>query len=148
MIDYAKEKWMPVPNYHGVLASNMGRVVKQPSCAPMPHGGLRWYKPKPTHGYITKACKKAAHEYRGVYFKGIGNIKVHRMVCMAFHGLPPQGKPVCIHLDEDAHNNCEDNLKWGTQKENLNMPKHIAYCKSRTGENSNVAKARRKREAA
>lgn len=51
---------------------------------------------------------------------------------------------VVIHLDENAHNNRPENLKWGTQKENLNMPKYIADLKSRVGEHSSVFKARAK----
>lgn len=69
-----------------------------------------------------------------------GNMKIHRLVCEAFHGSPPFPKAVVIHLDENGKNNNASNLKWGTQKENLNMPKFIAYCKTRTGVNSAVFK--------
>jgi hypothetical protein len=65
------------------------------------------------------------------------------LVCEAFHGPPPEGKPVVIHKDEDAHNNTPENLKWGTQKENLNAPGFIEHCKSRTGENNPYVKGRR-----
>jgi hypothetical protein len=52
--------------------------------------------------------------------------------------------PVVLHLNEDALDNRPENLRWGTQKENLNMPKFIEYCKGRTGENSPSAKAKAK----
>ena len=39
-----------------------------------------------------------------------------------------------IHLDEDGMNNRPENLRWGTQKENLNMPKIKAYHRSRIGD--------------
>ena len=71
-------------------------------------------------------------------------MKVHRIVCEAFHGLAPFKKAVVIHIDENSTNNRPENLRWGTQKENLNMPKFIEYCKSRTGENSPVKKALKK----
>ena len=77
----------------------------------------------------------------------LGNIKIHRAVCEAFHGPAPEGKPIVLHLDEDATNNRPENLRWGTQKENLNMPGFIDYCKGRTGEDSPVTKHRRKIEA-
>jgi len=83
----------------------------------------------------------------GMITKFYGNIKVHRLVCEAFHGPPPFDRAVVIHLDENALNNKPENLKWGTQKENLNMPGYIAYCKSRTGENSPGAKGLKKRLA-
>lgn len=110
----------------------------------MPHGGWRKYTPAPTYGNKRKACKTARHEYYGFFNKERGNLKIHRLVCEAFHGPAPFPKAVVIHLDENALNNRPENLKWGTQKENLNMPKFIAYCKSRTGENSPGIKGRAK----
>lgn len=105
----------------------------------MPHGGFRRYTPKPTYGTRTKASKVAAHVYMGLYARHYGNMKVHRLVCEAFHGPPPFDKAVVIHLDEDATNNRADNLKWGTQKENMNMPKIMAYWRGRTGDKSPAA---------
>ena len=142
------EVWKYVPNLGGVMASSLGRIIKQPKYCPMWHGGYRAYMPKPTYGNITRSNKTAKHSYRGVYYKGIGNVKVHQAVCAAFHGEKPFDKAVVIHLDENAHNNVPENLKWGTQKENLNSPKFIEYCKSRTGENSNYYKHQRKKDAA
>lgn len=68
--------------------------------------------------------------------------KVARIVCEAFHGPAPEDLPICIHIDENARNNAPTNLRWGTQKENLNCPGFIAYCKGRTGANSTHAKAK------
>ena len=51
-----------------------------------------------------------------------------------------------MHLNEDSSDNRPENLMWGTQKENLNAPGFIAYCKGRTGENSSYTKGKRKRE--
>lgn len=138
------EEWKPVPSLKGVLASSLGRVKFPDRTAKMPHGGMRSYNPKPTHGYVTRASKTARHSYRGVYNKFFGNVKVHKAVCEAFHGPKPFAKAVVIHLDEDAHNNRPENLKWGTQKENLNMPKIKAYHRSRTGKNSPHAISKRK----
>ena len=50
----------------------------------------------------------------------------------------------CLHIDENSANNRPENLKWGTQKENMNAPGYLAYCRSRVGDLSPVAKARRK----
>lgn len=102
----------------------------------MPYGGIREYKTKPTYGCLTRASKTAQHFYMGAYNSFFGNIKVHRAVCEAFHGAPPFSKAVVIHLNEDGTDNRPENLKWGTQKENLNMPKFVDYCRNRTGENS------------
>jgi len=50
-----------------------------------------------------------------------------------------------IHINENALDNRPENLKWGTQKENLNMPSFIEYCKGRTGEESPRTKGLKKR---
>lgn len=131
-----EEVWKPVTSKQGVLASSYGRVQLPSSTRPMPYGGTREYSPKPTYGFNTKASKSALHEYKGLYSRVFGNLKVHRLVCEAFHGLAPFYRAVVIHLDENALNNRPENLRWGTQKENLNMPKFLAYCRARTGENS------------
>ena len=139
-----QETWKPIPSQSGMMASSWGRVIFPERTAQMPHGGLRAYTPIPTYGCKRKASKTARHEYYGIFHKERGNMKIHRLICEAFHGPPPFPKAVVIHLDEDALNNRPENLKWGTQKENLNMPKFIAYCKSRTGENSPTIKGRAK----
>lgn len=130
------EVWKDVPSRPGIKASSWGRICLPPRQAKMPNGGVRVYTPKPTYGTKTKARKEAVHICMGYQSKFYGNMKIHRLVCEAFHGPAPEGKPVVIHIDEDATNNRPENLRWGTQKENLNMPKFIEYCKSRTGENN------------
>lgn len=131
-----EEIWKPVPSLPGVMASTLGRIKLPPRKAAMPHGGIREYNPKPIYGTITRASKTARHSHMGVYSKFFGNIKVHRAVCEAFHGPAPFDGAVVIHLDENAHNNQPKNLKWGTQKENLNMPKYKEYLRSRVGDKS------------
>jgi HNH endonuclease len=43
--------------------------------------------------------------------------KVHRLVCIAFHG-PPQNNEVCDHKDGNKLNNRADNLRWCDSFEN------------------------------
>ena len=100
----------------------------------MPNGGTRTYKTKPIFGVKRRSKKGAAHSYFGVMYRG-KNYKIHRLVCEAFHGPCPPDKSVVIHIDEDGLNNKPDNLKWGTQKENMNSRGFIEYCIGRTGEN-------------
>lgn len=140
-------QWKPVPSLRGVLASSEGEILFPPRNAPLHHGGYRIYIPKPTKGVVQRSRKLAQHSYRGTWSTEHRNIKVHRAVCEAFHGPPPFPGAVVIHIDEDAHNNRPENLKWGTQKENLNAPGFIAYCKGRIGEDSPTVKGRRKKAA-
>ena len=110
----------------------------RPYEAPMPYGGVRIYGGAKTIGSLRG-------DRRFWMLKG-KNYKVARLVCEAFHGSPLRHRPYCIHKDENAQNNTPSNLKWSTQKENLNAPGFLAYCRSRTGENSPVVKWRRRRE--
>lgn len=72
------------------------------------------------------------------------NYKISRLVCIAFNGPPPFDGAYVLHDDECETNNRADNLVWGTQKQNLNYPGFIAYCKSRVGDDSPIRKAARK----
>ena len=137
------EEWKPVPSLPGVMASSEGRILLPPRHAPLPNGGWRLYTPEPTTGVRKMAKRGAKHVYLGFFNSAYGNIKVHQAVCEAFHGEKPFPKAVVIHLDENALNNRPDNLKWGTQKENLNMPKIKAYHQSRTGNDNPHVKGRK-----
>jgi HNH endonuclease len=144
------EIWKPVPSEPGVLASSWGRVLLPPRYAPMWHGGYRAYFPEPQYGQVAKAQKTAKHEYMQIMVRRDGgNVrqtprKVHQLICEAFHGPKPFTEAVVIHLDENALNNWPENLKWGTQKENLNMPKVKAYHASRRGDMSAVSVGKRR----
>lgn len=136
--------WKPVPSKDGIMANNLGQIKLPERKVMMPNGGHRIIKTKPVYGVKCKASKNARHQYYGTMSRVHGTMKVHRLVCEAFHGPPPFDRAVVIHIDENALNNRPENLRWGTQKENLNMPGFIAYCKSRTGENSPTTKGRKK----
>lgn len=97
----------------------------------MKNGGYRLYEPKPRVGQISRAGKAAVHTFRIIMVfdaskpSGQRTRKVHQLVCEAFHGPKPFPEAVVIHKDEDAHNNTPMNLKWGTQKENMNSSKFL-----------------------
>ena len=47
------------------------------------------------------------------------NFLVHRLLGICF--IPnPENKPMIDHIDRDRSNNCLDNLRWVTNKENCN----------------------------
>lgn len=130
------EIWKDVPSQPEIMASSLGRICVKPCKRPMPSGGERWYRPKPTYGYE----EKSATGRPGVPKRRIIRIgrlkktfKVARLVCEAFHGPSPDGRPVVMHMDEDPSNNTPANLKWGTQKENMNMPKFIEWRSEHRG---------------
>ena len=53
----------------------------------------------------------------------IGQERVHRIVCCAYHGAPVGDRNVSDHIDINRRNNRPDNLRWVTKLENtLNNP--------------------------
>ncbi|KAB7765365.1 hypothetical protein CEK68_11725 [Xanthomonas sp. LMG 12461] len=136
-----KEIWRVVPSVPELLASSEGRIMVIPYRKPLARGsGCRPYGGTPMRG--------AWDGVRYIYqFRG-RNYKVARLVCEAFKGLPTEERNVCMHLDENARNNRPDNLEWGTQKENLNAPGFLRYCRSRLGDRSPFIIGKRKRTEA
>lgn len=47
-----------------------------------------------------------------------GNIRIHQVVCTAFHGPEPQPHMVVDHIDTNRCNNRPENLRWLTRLEN------------------------------
>jgi HNH endonuclease len=125
------EIWMPIPSIPGAKASSLGRILLPEKVRPQPNGGVRKYKSEGTYGVKHKAKSDASHVRMKIFIRGIGNRKIHRLVCEAFHGCAPFANAVVLHIDEDATNNTPSNLRWGTQKENLNFPGFIQKCKDR-----------------
>lgn len=125
------EVWKRVPSKLGIMASSHGRLKMPVVRVKMPYGGECIRKTRPVLGTIMLPYKGKAQPRRKVYSRKFGNMLVHQLICEAFNGPRPFVKAVAIHIDENSLNNFASNLKWGTQKENLNMPKFISGLKKR-----------------
>ena len=68
---------------------------------------------------------------------GTRHRKVHQLICEAFHGPRPKGME-CRHLDGDRLNNDPENLKWGTNLENIQDA--IAHGNTLLGEKNPFSK--------
>lgn len=148
-MDYTGEEWRLVPSVPGIMASSHGRIQIIPFIGEMPHGGLRHYSTKPTHGVEQKdaTARPGSPKRRIIRFgRAALTLRVHRLVCEAFHGPQPSPAHIVLHLDEDPSNNREVNLRWGTRKENQNFPKARAAFRARTGERSPIAIHRRRQK--
>jgi hypothetical protein len=107
-----EEIWKPVPSFPGWEASSLGRVRHVPRWS---EARGRFYGGKAQTGTKSRSkltVQKFGHSY-----------PVHRMVCEAFNGPAPADKPNCLHSDECFWNNRPENLRWGTQSENMREPK-------------------------
>ncbi len=115
------EIWLPVPSHPGIIASNLGRVHRVCNEGLSPQGG----RSKPTLGSITSMRVSGGKRYarRYVRWRGWpGNLYVATLVCLAFHGPKPFPGAVVMHLNDDSIDNRPENLRWGSQRENLNTP--------------------------
>lgn len=97
--------WFVVPECSYFLANRKGELMNAKT------------------GYITKGSPNDRGYYRACIWnndtKSKTDVKVHRMVCMAFHGLPPAPSHEVGHKDDDRANNTPSNLYWTTRQENM-----------------------------
>lgn len=96
-----------------------------PWIGPMPKGGTRCYGGEPIVGAWCEEDQRYVLQFQGKTHR------VARLVCEAFNGPPPFDDAVCMHLDENSRNNRPSNLAWGSQRENLNAPGFLEYCRNR-----------------
>jgi hypothetical protein len=71
-----------------------------------------------------KEIKSVKHKsgYLNVQMWNKGKFKsaiLHRLVAIAFHGIPQTDKHEVAHSDGDRHNNNASNLRWVTHAENM-----------------------------
>ena len=135
------EIWRDVPSLPGILVSSEGRVMHTPHRVPGSNGGAQSCGGQPRFGVWNKADGRFTINVRGKSYK------VHRLVAEGFHGPAPSEGAVVMHIDENAANNRANNLRWGTQKENLNAPGFKRYCRSRTGDLSPRRKGAREAQS-
>lgn len=111
------ERWADIPGHANYQASSAGRIRTLWTAGYRPRLGTD-YRPcglrQHRLGYMTVKLRTAKSPQL-----------VHRLVLMAFAGLPPGPDSECRHLDGTRDNNAIDNLCWGTAKENCeDMDRH------------------------
>jgi len=96
------EVWKDIPEHKGYKASNMGRIKS------MLFGRVRVLKPRiKSNGYVTYNLGGKSRD-----------LGAHRLVLMAFVGMPLKGIQAC-HNDNNPSNNKLDNLRWDTKSGNM-----------------------------
>lgn len=91
-----------------------------------------WY---PLRGHLTsKGYRTISMSHENVKVTK----SVHRLVCMAFHGMPSTDTMEVRHLNGDATDNRPENLCWGTAEENWQDKR--AHGRATVGERHPAAK--------
>lgn len=101
--------WAPIPGYPGYEASTDGHIA-------------HWHRSGrhlPYRRYLKPSALKSGHMLVTVTDDAGKTHRryVHRLVLMAFVGVPEPGMYAC-HYDDDPSNNHLSNLRWGTAADN------------------------------
>lgn len=112
-----EEDWRPVSGYEGLYeVSNLGRVKSL----------NRTFQRRGTDVRVRErvmklGCQTARSGHLVVTLRK-GNKPttryVHRLVCEAFNGKPPEGKPFALHRNDNPSDNTPENLYWGDARDN------------------------------
>lgn len=123
--------WLPHPLHTAYEVSDDGRIRSIDRVVKVHgseyHAGSVWYEPRKgrelaqslaKNGYMVAVVSVDSRRI---------NVRVHRMVCETFHGLPTDEKPDVRHLNGIKTDNRAENLRWGTRSENgLDTVRHGA----------------------
>lgn len=123
------EEWREVPDSNGIYeVSNLGRVRSLDRYVYAgPKAGRRIAKGKILQQQVDDLgrCKV------GLVGMEKENWRVHRLVAIAFLGLPDDPTLEVCHIDGNASNNALSNLRWDTRSSNnYDLVKHGAHSQA------------------
>lgn len=106
------EVWRSVPGYGSLEASSHGRLRNGAT------------------GHVLKLrLNNQGYLQTGFTVNGRWRTaNAHRMVCLAFNGLPPYADWHAAHKDSDRTNNRADNMEWQSPQENWAAPERRVRC--------------------
>ena len=120
------EIWRPVKGFEGLYeVSSLARVRSLDRAVLGINGSTRIIKGK----ILNQTVNAYGYYSVGLYRDGKGlNRRVHRIFAEAF--IPnPENKPCIDHINRDTKDNRIENLRWCTQKENMNNPHTRKYAR-------------------
>jgi hypothetical protein len=132
------QMWKPIPGYEGLYeASNKGLIRSVERDIVRKNGRTFHIQPtvlSPYPQYSTLRGKKYFMGYQVALRKNNKSKShlVHRLVCLAWYGLPPDSKWQVNHIDGNRENNNKDNLEWTTPSCNVQHGYDNGLFKSKT----------------
>lgn len=118
------EIWKDIPGWVGFYqASSLGRIRSVPRTKKHKSKKGLWFE-MPIKGRVLKQRLNG----KGYCMVQLSNMResettkvrrVNRLVCMAFHGLPPCEGLEAAHNDGCRTNNTPANLRWATRLDNM-----------------------------
>ena len=112
-----KTIWKKIPKYPDYSASSLGQIRNDRTMHILKHEN-----------------KINGAGYYGVAIGRKRGDMVHRLVCMAFHGMPTEDRPTVNHKNCNKLDNRPENLEWMSQMENAThmrqMGRHDAHAKN------------------
>lgn len=121
-VEMLRELEAKATEYDGYFVDSNGNVW---SASNWRGYGIRKLNPYPnSHGYLRVK----------IHFDGRSKTAfVHKMVCIAFHGIKPTDHHEVRHLNGNPKDNNSNNLSWGTRSENAKD--RVAHGTDRGAEN-------------
>lgn len=106
----SEEIWKKIPHYEDYQASNLGRVMNKHGkiMAPYLNGRPSYLKLALS---LNPICGLNSKERQKIF-------PIHRLVLMAFVGIPKKGQHG-LHKNDVKTDNRLENLYWGTPKDNV-----------------------------
>jgi hypothetical protein len=142
-MDQSVEEWRPVVGWEGLYeVSDQGRVRSLDRVVTKSNGVFmtvrgRMLRPSfDRDGYAMVGLSDVTGKRKGCVPPS-RSYTVHRLVCIAFHGLPPEKTETC-HVSGVKADNRASNLHWGSKSKNNNDK--IAHGTSGKGSKHNMAK--------
>jgi len=115
-----------IPGYPGYMACNQGYIYSKTRNRNKPMYMKLYYPPgtKGTPRYRISLNNKTR--------------QVHRLICLAFHGLPLPHQTECRHLNGNGTDNRPENLCWGTRQENIRDAQRLGEFSKRSKLNPEI----------
>lgn len=103
------EEWRIIPGFEAYEASSAGRIRRVRGGSPAAKPGRVLSQCRGSRGYFKVTLTMDGKERTAL---------VHRLITLAFHGLPGSPELQAAHGDGNKENNLPGNLRWATPHEN------------------------------